>query len=70
MIDPKDLILETCNVWSGYEKPKGMSVHAIPTGVRVIHIPTGTMIFVNTQRSQMKNKKLALEMLEYALVDS
>jgi protein subunit release factor A len=68
MIDEKDLLIESCHSWIG--KQTGMQPVDVPTGVKIIHIPTGIAVFVNTQRSQFKNKTLAIKMIELALADS
>lgn len=45
----------------------GQTVGIIASGVKVTHIPTEMMAYCGTERSQMKNKKIALEMLEWGL---
>lgn len=45
----------------------GMQPVSVPRGVRVIHLPTGLAAFVNTERSQFKNKAVAIKMIEAGL---
>lgn len=50
--------------------PKGgQTVGIISTGVKVTHIPTGICAFCEVERSQMKNKNIALAMVEYGLAE-
>ena len=48
-------------------RPGGMQAGDPPSAIRVTHIPTGTMAQCGLERSQHKNKKMAMEMLEYVL---
>ena len=38
-----------------------------PTGVKITHIPTGTVAISRLGRSQMVNRQIAMEMIEWAL---
>lgn len=50
-------------------KPGGQHVGIVSKGVRVTHLPTDTQIIVNCERSQLKNRNLALSMLEWGLTE-
>lgn len=45
----------------------GQTVGDSPSGVKIEHIPTGTIAIVQNSRSQHKNRNVALEMIEWAL---
>lgn len=45
----------------------GQTVGLSPTGVEVIHLPTGLKAFCDHERSQMKNRRIACEMIDYGL---
>lgn len=64
MIRPEDLR------WSPYplERKGGQQV-GMPSGVQVEHLPTGTIAIVRTDRSQHRNREIALHMIESALTD-
>lgn len=46
----------------------GQQVGACHTPVKVEHTPTGTVAICGHERSQHKNKIIAMDMIEYALV--
>ena len=57
--DPNDLLIQSYST-----KPEGnFGPHRIPTGIRVIHLPTGTIVSCNEDRSQHKNRHTALTQL-------
>lgn len=65
MLPDSDLIIEVVPL-----QPKGgQSVGIIPSRVQVTHRPTGLIASCGTERSQMKNKKIALAMIEYGLAE-
>lgn len=64
-MNPKNLKIETIPVQNRGGQQAGVLSHE----VRVTHIPTGLYASCGFERSQSKNKKIALAMLEYALVE-
>lgn len=56
----KDIKLDTCRA-SG---PGGQHVNKVETAVRATHLPSGLQVLVMDSRSQLQNKKHALERLK------
>lgn len=56
----KEIKIETCKA-SG---PGGQHVNKVETAVRVTHLPSGIQVLAMDSRSQMQNKKHALERLK------
>ena len=64
MIPQQDLLI------SPYDpRPPGGQRVGVTNGVRVEHMPTGTIAIVMTSRSQHRNKGIAVRMIEAALTD-
>lgn len=64
LIRPEDLKVES---WPPRPKPGGQHVGSGPSGVRVMHIPTGIKACVDLGRSQFTNREIAVNMIEAAL---
>lgn len=63
MSDIKDLKIE-------YYPPVskgGQHVGVVRTGIKVTHIPTGLIAIVECERSQIKNRNIAIGMINHAL---
>ncbi len=65
-INPQDIQIEAVRS-SG---PGGQNVNKRSTAVRIVHLPTNTVVFSQTERSQSQNKEIALDILRAKLYEN
>lgn len=57
-LKPEDLVI---SLWRGH-KQSGWSIK-IDSGIQIVHRPTGAMVQVDSERSQHKNKAIAMDIM-------
>lgn len=63
LIDLKDIKIEPYPV----VPPGGQHVGVTRTGAKVTHVPTGLIAISDCERSQVRNRNLAMSMINFAL---
>lgn len=64
-MNPQDLKIEVID-----RSPKGgQHCGVTPSGVKVTHVPTGLSASCECERSQLRNKNVAISMLDWGLLE-
>lgn len=62
-IDPKDLKIEAYD-----PRPSGGMKVGLSVGVKITHLPTGTVAICQHYRNQYQNRQFALEAIELMII--
>lgn len=65
-LKPEDLVITTYR--APWQKNSGWSL-SVDFGISIVHRPTGAMVKVDTDKSQHRNRALAMEMLTQKVKD-
>lgn len=66
--DPKDLERDCEVSFFRASGPGGQHRNKVETAVRIVHVPTGTVSTATEERSQSRNREVALERLRDKLI--